>query len=166
MREIPLARGRGVALVDDEDFDVLSALKWHRHPGGYATRSVGPNRHTEKRTILMHRQIMAVTDRWQYVDHISGDKLDNRRENLRVCTPLESSWNLRKHRVTSSRFKGVRWEARCKKWQAEIGVNGRSKYLGVFDTEEEAAHVHDEAARLLRGEYARLNFPREGEQAA
>jgi hypothetical protein len=95
------------------------------------------------------------------VDHINGDPLDNRRSNLRVCTPLENGANTRS-RYGSSRFKGVcRW--RDGLWSAKVYSRGQQKWLGVFQDEIAAAKAHDEAARELHGRFAALNFPGPGE---
>jgi hypothetical protein len=107
----------------------------------------------------------------EMVDHINGDPLDNRKENLRIVTNQQNSWNSRgaksfNGKPTSSRFKGVsrkickyKGKPRYKYWVAKIGVDGTDVTLGHFKDEEEAAKAYDEAAKKYFGEYARLNFP-------
>lgn len=87
------------------------------------------------------------------VDHINGNKLDNRRSNLRICT---QSQNLN-GRNTNKGYIGVSWDKFRGKWKANIGKDYQKIFLGRFDTAEEAARVYDEKAVELFGEFARLN---------
>lgn len=99
------------------------------------------------------------------VDHINGDPLDNRRCNLRLATLGENARNMRS-RGGSSRFKGVTWHRPSASWYAFIRKDYKRTFLGCFRDEEEAARAYDVAARTLHGEFARLNFPRDGERSA
>ena len=154
-KEILLTHGH-VALVDDADFEWLNQWKWHVTPRGYARRAVP--REGGQRWVLMHRQILdAPPHLWS--DHINGNRLDNRRSNLRLVTPLQNGRNkvvARSNRM-ASRFKGV--AKRHNKWTAAIYPHGKRIHLGYFFTEEDAAHAYDRAARQYFGEYAGLNFP-------
>lgn len=89
-----------------------------------------------------------------FSDHINGNKLDNRRCNLRICTPHQN--NLNRPNVTG-KYKGVYWCKRLKKWMAQIMIGERNKYVGSFPNEEEAAFAYNEAAKKYHGEFARLN---------
>lgn len=97
------------------------------------------------------------------VDHANGDGLDCRRSNLRVASHAENVRNARSRKGTS-KFKGVSFSKGG--WRAALRVNYKTVHLGRFETEEEAAVAHDEAARRLHGAFARLNFPRDGERSA
>lgn len=98
------------------------------------------------------------------VDHIDGNPLNNQRSNLRLATPAQNKHNSRKRKATSSIYKGV---SKLKNsWKAQITVHGKTTRLGKFETEKEAALAFDEAARKLQGPFAKLNFPKEGEQSA
>lgn len=163
MKKIPLTQGK-FALVDDEDYARIAGYKWfaHRRSGNfYAARqaSIG-----EKKQIMihMHQEVLQLYDATRVCDHINGDGLDNRRCNLRVATKSENSRNRKKRRGCSSRFKGVFWRERNKKWEAQVGLtNGERKtclFLGSFSSEEDAARVYDAYAREIYGKFARTNF--------
>lgn len=143
MVEVPLANGRGVALIDDEDADFVLARRWYRS-NGYAACS--PEHHV---TMPMHRMLFGLLkgDPLE-VDHINGDRLDNRRENLRVCTRAENRQNTPAI-GGSSKHRGVGWHKQKSKWRAFAQLNGRYVHLGMFDDEEVAA----EAARAYRREH-------------
>jgi len=89
------------------------------------------------------------------LDHINGDKDDNRIENLRVANDSQNQANVGLSRRNKSGVKGVSWNARRKKWTAEIRVNTKGKHLGYFDRIEDAACAYAAAAERFRGEFAR-----------
>ena len=155
MKEIPLTQGK-FALVDDEDFDRINQWKWC-YRQGYAIRGVNLGKRKVK-TIQMHTLIIG-TPKGMTTDHINGNKIDNRRSNLRICTQKQNTKNrqVSKKIVKSSTYKGVSWHKQNKKWQANIKVNYHHIYLGTFKTENEAARAYDTAATKHFGEFARLN---------
>jgi hypothetical protein len=89
------------------------------------------------------------------IDHINGNGLDNRIANLRLASPAENGWNRPGRSAGSSQLKGVHWYERKQKWRATIGWYGTEKYLGYFDTEQEAHEAYRRAAARLHGEFAR-----------
>lgn len=91
------------------------------------------------------------------IDHINGDKKDNRISNLRVVTRAENMRNTPSMRDTTSKYKGVFWHKVNKKWRSVITIDKVKTHLGMFDTEEEAAMVYNQRAQKEWGKYARLN---------
>jgi len=153
VRLIPLAEGF-YAYVDAADYEWLSQWQWHMASGGYAARSV------KGRQIFMHREIMQPPE-GMVVDHVDGNKANNCRFNLRVCTRRENQGNLPKQRGTHSRFKGVSYNKRRDRYFAQCDFGGKHRWLGFFDDEVEAARAYDHAAVEECGEFARVNFPQE-----
>ncbi len=155
-KEIRLANGM-VAIVDDEDYQALAKWKWcyqkprGRRRTGYAIRKC------EGRTLGMHTAILGCP----LIDHKDGDCLNNRRSNIRPATRGQNEQNKGKgtYRAFTSRYKGVRWVERDKRWRATIKTDGRRIALGQFQSEEAAARAYDAAAREIFGEFARCNFP-------
>ena len=149
MKNIPLTKGK-FAIVDDDDFEWLSKWKWFVN-GRYASRSI--NKHQQ---ITMHREIMHTPDDME-TDHINRNGLDNRKENLRICTRSENQQN--KMKSNSTGFKGVQVDKRrgYAYYYAHIG----RKHIGAFPTAIEAAKAYDAAARELYGSFACVNFPNE-----
>jgi hypothetical protein len=149
-----------LAIVDEDDADIVADRHWilmvkgHRQ---YAYTYRQPRQNNCNKKLLLHRLILNAPDGIM-VDHINGDGLDNRRENLRLATLTQNFHNSTKHRDgTQSRYKGVESRPRGR-WRARICVNGIRISAGEFATELEAAQAYDRAARLHHGEYARTNF--------
>jgi len=93
------------------------------------------------------------------IDHINGNKLDNRKENLRIVTYTQNAQNKSKQENTTSKYIGVYFRKDRNTWIAEIRVNSKKIYLGAFKTEIEAAKIRDIATLEHFGEYGKLNFP-------
>src|SRR5437660_1239073 len=134
MQTIQLTQGF-VALVDDADYDRVSAYKWHvkrnRNNGMYAATTLPRVKGESRKKLWMHRFIKGVTDPKVKVDHEDHNGLNNQRENLRKCVSGENQGNQRKLRG-SSQFKGVSWNRNAGKWEAGIGIHGKRVYLGQF----------------------------------
>jgi len=112
------------------------------------------------RFIAMHRYIMNYyePDCLDYVDHINGNVLDNRKSNLRIVTPKQNAMNKASRKGSSSQYIGVSFHIRYNKWQALITIDEETTSLGYFDNEIEAAKKRDEAI-LKYNRIGRLNFP-------
>lgn len=157
MKIIQITQGYSV-MVDDEDYDGLMKNKWCYH-GGYAVR--GQRKGKTNRLIRMHAQIMG-TPKGMVTDHINRNRLDNRRENLRIVTQQYNSLNTRMSKNNTSGYRGVHHvgkgsRKRNKLWAAVIKVNYKTIFLGDFSTPEEAALAYNNAAAKYFGEYATLN---------
>lgn len=150
IRRIALAHGQSV-LVDAADYEWLSRHQW-TVCAGYAAR------HENGRRISMHREIMKAPP-GMVVDHIDGNKQNNCRSNLRICTPRENVQNRAKQIGSASRFKGVFYDKSHGKWYVGVCCNGQHLKTGYFDDEIEAARVYDRLAAELFGAFAYLNFP-------
>jgi len=157
IRLIPLTQGK-FAIVDAEDYDRLAKYKWHCRRSKNKFYAYRTERKTRK-TIGMHREILGAPP-GLLVDHIDGNGLNNRKSNLRLCTYSQNTYNRRPNRNSISKYKGVTYHKRNKKWEAKIILNGKFIYLGGFDDEIEAALAYDRKAAELFGEFAYLNFPR------
>ena len=145
--EIPLlARDgslRAISIVDDEDAE-HAAYRWQLDPNGYVARSLPRTPGGPRKQLKLHRVILGLGfgDERQG-DHLDGERLNNRRSNLRVVTQTENAQNVPAYPGTS-RHRGVS-RTRGGRWNARIKINGRDFYLGSFANEEEAARVASEA---------------------
>lgn len=157
MKRIPLTQGQ-FAIVDDEDYDYLMRWKWRLLKGNntyYAITSI--YRKHKRTTESMHRMILKPKDgRW--VDHKDRNGLNNTRLNIRTCSKSQNGQNKIPAKNARSKYKGVVWHERLKKWKAHIYLNRRDIYLGVYVNEQDAAKAYDTKAKELFGEFARLNF--------
>ena len=158
---VPLSKGK-VALIDQEDAPLITAYWWHAVlvPSGkiYAARHfiLGDDKTTL--AVLMHRLIMEAPHGMQ-VDHIDGDGLNNRRENLRLATPSQNRCWKPALSSNKSGYKGVSWDKARGKWTAHVCISGKQKNIGRYDTAEEAARAYDDAATGLHGAFVWRNFP-------
>jgi hypothetical protein len=160
-------------LYDAEDEDKISKHTWNvnkdgnrdkfyvftmvPHPaGGWYHAPSGRQR--RKTWLGMHRLIMN-TPKGMVTDHINGNPLDNRKENLRICTAAENKQNRAAGKNNTSGFKGVSRHKRTNSWHARIGHNKKPIHIGCFEDKEEAARAYDRKAIELHGEFAQTNFP-------
>lgn len=157
-RKIPLSNG-GYTLVDHEDYDVLSRWTWRTNAKGYVVRTGWNSKTRRKFGIRMHRVIINVGGN-EFVDHINGDKLDNRKANLRVCSDTQNKRNSKISVRNKSGFKGVSQNTNSNLWRATITIEGKQKQLGYFNDKEKAAKAYNEAARKYFGEFAKPNIIR------
>jgi len=143
----------GIALVDDEDYERLKGYSWWLSGWGYAGYRL-----TGGKTMYLHKSIIPVPKGME-IDHINGNKLDNRKQNLRVCTRSQNVANTVKPKHgTTSQYKGVFWNKLNQNWNVQITVKRKRIHIGCFKEERHAAIAADLWAKDLFGEYARLNF--------
>lgn len=137
------------AIVDEEDHEKLLAYKWHLS-NGYAIKSQNYT------TISMHKFMLGEIP-GKEIDHINGNKLDNRKSNLRFCTRRQNQYNAKPKNTNKSGFKGISWDSTHKKWRAALSVAGRCKFIGNFVDKMEAVKAYNKAVKIYHKEYAWLN---------
>lgn len=138
-------------LVDDDEYELMNLFKWN-FDGKYAQCRIGGLH------FRAHQIVMGFPENCD-IDHINGNRLDNRKENLRTCSRSQNAQNAKKKQGISV-FKGVSFDkriGRSKKWVASIKTNYKKIFLGTFLFEIDAAKAYNEAAMKYHGEFARLN---------
>lgn len=136
-------------IVDEEDFIRLRMYSWSLVGTGYVARreKVGLKKY---RTIYLHKEIMGNPS--SQVDHINHDRLDNRKLNLRRCTPSQNSQNRRDKKGLG--IKGVSWHKTRSRWQARITIDGLTRHIGYFKDLDEARAAYNLKASELFGDFA------------
>ncbi len=164
MRSIELTQGKE-ALVDGGVYDALSAhgWKWHCNSNGYAVTNIHYCDGSKQTctTVLLHRWILKSYANIRLgglqVDHINGNKLDNRLENLRPASHLQNQQNRGAQSDNKTGYKGVSFHKAMGKYLASIRVNGKSIHLGYYTNPLDAALAYDAAARQYHGSFANTN---------
>jgi hypothetical protein len=142
-------------LIDVRDVDLTNSL-WAIGANGYVHNSSRTQRD------YLHRIIMSkILDRQlgksEFVDHINGNRIDNRRSNLRLCTSAENLRNTGVHPKSTTGYKGVKWDNKRGVWYSSISIKGKTKYLGSYTNPVDAARAYDNAAIEASGEFAKTN---------
>jgi hypothetical protein len=154
LKYISLTQGKQ-AIVSDEDFENVSQFKWYYDKTtGYAKRDT---RIDGKRVCVYMHRFINNTDDGKLTDHINGNRIDNRRENLRSCNFTQNHANKKIESKFTSKYKGVYWHKNRDKWVSMIRIDRKGHYLGVFTDEKEAAKAYNQKAKELFGDFARLN---------
>lgn len=139
---------KGWAIIDVDDAALIGRYRWCLDRDGYVVRS--QRTATGIAQFKLHREILGLAPGDGLIgDHINRNKLDNRRENLRVLTPGQSPQNRSSAARSTSRFRGVSWNRERCKWHARAWVDGRNLHVGWFDDETEAG----QAAAAFRAEH-------------
>jgi len=159
MRHLKL-NGNYSTIVDDEDYRSLVKFRWYtissKTSGPYASRSLKVTKN-KRVVIMLHRYILELAP-WdkRVVDHVNGNTLDNRKENLRIVSRHQNNMNC-KGRKHSSKYKGVRFYPPSGKWAAGIRFKSKPIHLGYFDSENEAAKAYNNKSIELFGEFSKPN---------
>jgi hypothetical protein len=137
-------------LVDESDSQSVQRFNWYQDGHGYA--------HTQSnyKFIKMHRLITGAKP-GEEVDHVNGNRLDNRRANLRICSRTENARAFQKKRIGTSTYRGVSFCRPTGRWRAQITVNKKSINLGRYFSDADAALAYNTAALEFFGEFAVLN---------
>ena len=146
-------------LIDREDYSLVSRHTWYKGKRGYPAASI------KRKPRVLHRLLLKPPPGYD-VDHISGDRMDNRRANLRICTHQQNMCNQKMRNTNSSGYMGVSYLKCARAFEAYVHCRGKKHHLGLHKNPEEAAHARDRGAKRLFGEYARLNFPAQEEGAS
>jgi hypothetical protein len=133
-------------IFDKADLELVKSKVWSVDKNGYVLSADSK----------LHRFIMGNPD--GVVDHINGNPSDCRRSNLRCATQRQNTYNAGISKNSTTGYKGVCFDKRRKRYMAHIHPDGKTKFLGYYDNPREAAMAYDQAASLLFGEFARLNF--------
>lgn len=135
-------------LLDDIDKIWLYSLKFNFNskPCSYGYIRF---RGTRLHRLILERKLGRPIKQGYVCDHINRNKLDNRRENLRECTVLENNLNSVKHKL--GKYQGYAYLKARNKWQAQIKINGKQKYLGIFNNEKEAHDRYLQELKILKG---------------
>lgn len=150
-------KGGHVVLLDDKDLPLVQDYKWYARPTNgniYAKARLGSGRSAPQGD--MPRVIMNPKP-GQFVDHINGNGLDNRRANLRICRQKDNARNCRRP-VGASGYRGVRFRRDRGSWVAHLSIDNKEVYVGSYASADEAARARDEAALKHHGQFAVLNF--------
>lgn len=154
--EINLTQNK-VAIIDEMDFELVSKFSWHTQKKGnnyIATTMIN------KKPVKMHRLILQIKDTKVFIDHINNNSLDNRRCNLRICTHAENMRNRKSEINSTSKYLGVslkKIRGGYLYWIASISINNKSKHIGTFKNEIDAAIAYNKTALNYHGEFANLN---------
>lgn len=168
--KIQLTQGM-VAIIDKEDYGKVCSYKWFavRSRGNYYAAAHGVNRET----IKMHRVIMGVVNSKIICDHKDHNGLNNRKENIRICSNSENVKNTTSRKNTTSKYLGVCYKPTrkrklksghysiseyTKKWVAQIQCNGKKFFIGRFLEEKQAALAYNKAATEKFNDFANLNI--------
>lgn len=137
-----------IVLVDKDDFLKYGKYKWTFDK--YAVRFV------KGKKVYLHRLIMDCPKNME-VDHINGNELDCRKNNMRICTHAENSRNIKLRTDNTSGYKGVSWYKNYDKWLVRVFLNNKKIHIGYFENKNEAVTAYNEAAIKYHGRFARIN---------
>ena len=154
---------RWVEIEADPEYDISTLGRVRKRKNGFYPK-IGLNKQTGYYQVALngkpyplHRLLAEAfipnPENKPWVDHIDGDRQNNCLSNLRWCTRAENNRNKKKYRNNTSDYTGVTFHKETGKWQAQISIDGKRKYLGLFHTKEEAAAAYEKAAKREFGEF-------------
>jgi HNH endonuclease len=147
---LDLKNSQRSALIDDEDLPKVSGFRWHLTSNGYVGAMVTVNGH--RKMVLLHRHLLNAPPK-THVDHLSADKLDNRRDNIRIVTFQINQVNRKRlNRNNTSGARGVRYVSILRKWRVTLMKNRRMLHIGVYETREMAIIARKDAEIIHYGE--------------
>jgi hypothetical protein len=155
MKLLPLTNGQ-FTKVDDDIYEQAKHYTWRVSERGYVNRNEMKKGRVQK-TIYLHK-LVCPSPKGMKTDHHNGDKLDNQRSNLRVCTQRQNTQNKSRQSNAQSVYKGIYPHSENGTWIAQIKVKNKQVYLGSFPDEHTAGLAYDLWAKDLYGEFAKLNF--------
>lgn len=133
-------------IIDTEDIDMVNKYYWYKNDSGYIISG--------NQKVRLARLIMSCP-KDKIVDHINGNPLDNRKYNLRVATKRENAFNKSMRNDNTSGYIGVHYSSQRNKWIAQIQIDGKNKYLGIFESIEDAIKARQDAEIKYFGEFRR-----------
>lgn len=158
--EIQLTRGL-FSVVDDNASPEITSKKWYAEHGNKENTkfyAAGYEKINGKKTKIYLHRVITKAKKGEFVDHINGDTLDNRSENLRICNASENQMNRCINSKSFSGVRGISFEEKSQKWTARIKVKGKSIWLGRFMTKEAAMFAYSNAARDYFGPFCPLEI--------
>lgn len=132
--------------IDTEDFPLVKQHSWNSKTKGYLMATIN-GKH-----IMLHRFIMN-SKNGEIVDHINHNIKDNRKSNLRIVTTSQNQMNKGLQKNNTSGHRGISWHKNKQKWISQICLDGKLKYLGIFDNIEDAINARKEAEIKYFGEF-------------
>jgi hypothetical protein len=143
---------------DKDDFEKIKSYYWRIDYWGYVITSIRIKGETTH--IKLHK-LISNTDKTKHIDHIDGNKTNNRKSNLRFANNQQNAMNIKMFSHNTSGFKGVIWCKDRSKWRAQIKLNQKHMHLGYYSNKEDAIEARIEAEHKYFGEYSYLNRPKE-----
>lgn len=144
---ITTAKGDKI-VADAADYEVLSKFSWCISKTGYPVANING------KTVKLHRYLLGVKDVSVIIDHINGDPLDNRRQNLRVCTNSENTRNCKVAKNNTSGYTGIRKIAKSGRYNVRITFNRQEIHIGNFENIEDAIEARIAAEKKYFGSFA------------
>lgn len=133
--------------IDYDDYEIICKYTWNQNDKGYIYAN------SNNKRVYLHRILFNLTQRNQLVDHINHNVLDNRRSNLRIVNNSQNQMNRDKPKQNTSGIKGVYWHKNKEKWQANIQIDNKLLYLGIFDSKQDAINARKDAEKKYFNEY-------------